>query len=343
MDLLDKLAENTEQAAWSNPMPLVRHYACLARPFMERVKQASKRPEFVLLQPEKNAIYATGDASEFADQYQVHPLTHLPPGFGVEPWMPIKTAADSSAPFHPVLSALQLVDNPVNAFVGGPTPLASMVSGGLLGAGLGYGGGWLLEKLFGNDLLENGRLRQTGALLGGLVGAAPGLVTGLAGASVERDLGNNPLSAFWKRNKIFGEVTDPYPPADAIKTNIGIKTSMEHAIEKFADAGTFFAPRINVPSFDQALMKDSNSPLQLQAATSLLMNAASQARNSDYVSPWDVTRMALGMGSGYLSGKLVGSVLGSLAGLKPEAQQKLQQAGTWAGLLRTVIPSAFGM
>jgi hypothetical protein len=48
------------------------------------------------------------------------------------------------------------------------------------------------------------------------------------------------------------------------------------------------------------------------------------------------------MGSGYVSGLVVGKTLGALAGLKPEAQQSLQQAGTWAGLLTNVVPMAFG-
>jgi hypothetical protein len=48
------------------------------------------------------------------------------------------------------------------------------------------------------------------------------------------------------------------------------------------------------------------------------------------------------MGSGYMASKLVGATLGALAGLSPGAQQTLQQAGTWAGALKAVVPTAFG-
>jgi hypothetical protein len=35
-------------------------------------------------------------------------------------------------------------------------------------------------------------------------------------------------------------------------------------------------------------------------------------------------------------------VLGALAGLSPEAQQGLQRAGMWAGVLRAVVPPVYG-
>lgn len=57
-------------------------------------------------------------------------------------------------------------------------PLAGMLTSGLLGAGLGYGGGWLAEQ-FLPKRWKRGRLRRTLAILGGAAGAAPGAYMGL--------------------------------------------------------------------------------------------------------------------------------------------------------------------
>jgi len=54
-----------------------------------------------------------------------------------------------------------------------PGPISSMLTTGLLGAGLGYGAGWLGEKLMPGRW-ERGKLRKTLAALGGLAGAVPG-------------------------------------------------------------------------------------------------------------------------------------------------------------------------
>jgi hypothetical protein len=57
------------------------------------------------------------------------------------------------------------------------SPIASMATTGLLGAGLGYGAGWLGEKLM-PEKWKRGRLRKTLAVIGGLAGAVPGAMYG---------------------------------------------------------------------------------------------------------------------------------------------------------------------
>jgi hypothetical protein len=58
-----------------------------------------------------------------------------------------------------------------------PSPLAAMLTSGLLGAGLGWGAGKLIGKLAGPRY--GGNLGRTGLLLGGAIGAAPGMAWGL--------------------------------------------------------------------------------------------------------------------------------------------------------------------
>jgi hypothetical protein len=54
-----------------------------------------------------------------------------------------------------------------------PGPIQSMLTSGLVGAGLGYGAGWLGEKLL-PDRWRRGKLRRLLAVIGGGVGALPG-------------------------------------------------------------------------------------------------------------------------------------------------------------------------
>ncbi len=67
-----------------------------------------------------------------------------------------------------------------------PSPLAAMLTAGLLGAGLGWGGGRLLNRLLPEHYGDN--LGRTGAVLGGLAGAAPGAVWGLTNHAAGRGL-----------------------------------------------------------------------------------------------------------------------------------------------------------
>lgn len=53
-----------------------------------------------------------------------------------------------------------------------PSPVAAMLTSGLLGAGLGWGGGKLLGKLMPHGYGD--KLSRTGLILGGALGAAPG-------------------------------------------------------------------------------------------------------------------------------------------------------------------------
>ena len=67
-----------------------------------------------------------------------------------EPYLHIKQAkTDLSDIFAPLASLAQLKENSLNRLWGGPNALAATIGGGLLGAGMGYGGGCLAEKRSG--------------------------------------------------------------------------------------------------------------------------------------------------------------------------------------------------
>lgn len=67
--------------------------------------------------------------------------------------------------------------------LGGPSPLAAMIVGMLLGGGGGYGTGALLEYLFPEKYVTRGRLRRVLGVAGALGGTVPGLLKWQANAA----------------------------------------------------------------------------------------------------------------------------------------------------------------
>lgn len=72
-----------------------------------------------------------------------------------------------------------------------PSPVASMLTTGLIGAGLGWGTGKLLGGLLPEGYGYN--LGRTGLILGGALGAAPGAAWGLTNKSIGKDFNDNSL------------------------------------------------------------------------------------------------------------------------------------------------------
>ena len=271
----------------------------------------------------------------------------LPEGFGKEAWVPVKTGSA----LRPLFSALQLAPNSLNQLVGGPTPLAASLAGGLLGAGLGYAGGWVGEKVMGDKVLRPGRLRRTAAILGGLLGAAPGAYLGTVDMRANAQEGKSPWRAWIEPNRLFGAAPH-YPPmetqASLREKAAGLDDVLEVEVNPLflkvaEDAGAIYMPMIPVDAFNRTVWQDPNTSMPMRAAVTGLVEAASQSRGGvEMISPFDVGRIAIGMGSGLASGLVVGKVLGALAGLTPGAQSVLQQTGMWAGALANVVPRVFG-
>jgi hypothetical protein len=248
----------------------------------------------------------------------------LPRGYkdGTEPWVLVKKASPAT---EATAQWLNWMPGGLNQYIGGPSPLAATLTGGVLGGGAGYLAGLVGEKLF-KDKFEKGRLRRVLAAAGAAAGAAPGAWWGTI---AHRENPGAPGWSAW---------LDSWP----------VKQSefLETPFRKVAELGGAFAlstlPSIPRNEFGQVVWQDPYTPLPIRAATTGLVDAAAMSRGTNLVSPADIARIGLGMGSGYVSGLVVGKTLGALAGLKPEAQQSLQQAGTWAGLLTNVVPMAFG-
>jgi hypothetical protein len=254
-----------------------------------------------------------------------------------------------------------------------PSPLASMLASGLAGGGLGYGLGWLGEK-FLPAKWKRGRMKRTGAMLGALLGASPGLMWGITNKMDNRKF-NDPTLLDTHREDI-GKGFPPVPeyrpglspnvseymtgrvaqlPSDANNDDVveWLKSSMDSLGEEkqsldlnlFGGAG----PIIPVNAFNSTINSDPRvrnrlDPAMRAAATGLITSSAHLPgkRSTRFVTPMDVGRMAAGMGSGYLSGALVGKALGVMMGMPESTQNRLKNTGMFAGVVANMVPIAFG-
>ena len=238
-----------------------------------------------------------------------------------------------------------------------PSPLASMLVSGLAGAGIGYGLGWLGEKVLPRKW-NRGNLRTTGALGGAALGASPGALWGLANALEGRQFNDNTL---WqsppvkRKPRIHHELADflhfennPYEVGGS-KLASDVKDEIRTSFDKVAAiTGLGFDP-IPVDEFNRVIWNDPRvanplTPATRAAATGLVTGAANLPgkRDARFVTPLDVGRMAAGMGSGYVSGALVGKALGVMMGMPDSTQEHLKNTGMWAGLVSNLVPIAFG-
>ncbi len=112
---------------------------------------------------------------------------------GDDDWIRIKTADAMSMIRAPYRWAGKLT--------GGPSPLSNMLVTGLLGSGLGYGAGWLAERLLPKEYVNRNRLSRAGAVLGGLAGVGVHVPSAFANRSISAEAGK-PLGikSLWTPN-----------------------------------------------------------------------------------------------------------------------------------------------
>ena len=250
---------------------------------------------------------------------------------------------------HPITQAMNLAPAAWNKPLGelGTSPIASMLTSGLLGGGLGYMGGALAEKLLPEEVLEKGKLRKTTALLGALAGGAGPAYLGTVGMRLNASQGKNPWKAWIEPNVFFGAqkeaIHNAYEHIKTLSDDSAEEIVKQAFDENLSDAGLMHLPFIPVDAFNRTIMMDPYATLSLQIATAGLTEAANQSRgNAGIISPYDIARIGVGMGAGLSQAYLGGKVLGALAGLTPQAQKTLQQAGMFAGALKAVVPGLFG-
>lgn len=355
---MDKIAEDIQ---WQFVPALVSAYVNSAKPLYTKVAKALLPTMQVWLNPVNEKILIdnrlgtpSGDVSTALEKVGVVSKVGRP-NFEY-PWILVKRADSTriSSIVGPMAQALAIKPSKFTNYIGGATPLASMLAGGTLAAGLGYGAGALAET-FAPDVFEKNTLRKRLATVGGVVGALPGLALGGVGMHTWGSPHNpyrasTPFKAFTTPNVLYGNPPTVGRPdiskaASALKS---IQPEISEEMQKAADIFNtpdepFNLSPIPVDSFNRLVLNDPFAPQPIQAATVGLVSAANAYKgNSGFITPLDIARVGLGMGAGYVQATVGGKVLGALAGLTPQAQKTLQTAGVVAGALKSVVPGLFG-
>jgi len=121
-----------------------------------------------------NALKSVNGVKDVTSESEVGP-----PPDTLDEWIHIKSASALSWLNKPY----QLAGLPSD----GASPMSNALVSGLLGAGLGYGSGWLAEQFIPQRYADRGRLRRNLAILGGVGGAAMHIPQGIANMSLNRD------------------------------------------------------------------------------------------------------------------------------------------------------------
>lgn len=203
-----------------------------------------------------------------------------------------------------------------------PSPLAAVLTSGLVGGGLGWAGGKVLENVlprgYGN------KLSRTGMLLGAGIGAAPG-------------------AAWAATNHLDGR--DPNDPAllsgKADDSPDGVKAASTFGTP---DLGPVSDADVNIDALGRTLW-EAGSPPHLTAATLGAAYAAQQMPDPRATQGWvtghqfgEFARRAAG---DYATGWLVGAALNQIVGT-PYRAATFGTASAAAGAIAAVVPRLFG-
>lgn len=242
-----------------------------------------------------------------------------------------------------------------NMMLGGPNPLTNGIVAALMGAGLGYGGGALIENMFPARYVERGKLRKTLAALGGLGGAGLGVANAARNAKIFN-------TGFLDGALINNNTEAPYLTAREIKEELrrnkaeqgvnGVKTG-----SMYGGYDPLRSSMISVPQFNNAVWRDvqkgfnnnSFAPAgmhttpQTAAMATGIMSGIGATQRSSIISPANVISGIASAGVGLATANIAGRALGALAGLTPAAQNKLQDMGLFAGMLHAVVPPILGL
>lgn len=227
-----------------------------------------------------------------------------------------------------------------------PSPLAAMLTSGLVGGGLGYGLGWAGEKILPDSWQKPGRTRKSLAILGAMMGAAPGAAWGLTNAKTDRPFNSDEL---------LKENTKARPRYGRVDLSmLREKASSDFVKEAFGPEGRFSSGAtggepVNINRLGQVLWDVGAGP-QTSAATMASVYAAQKLPGGvgpGYVTPHQTGLLGTMMGAagggvkGYATGWGVGKALGILTGMPQPAQNVLKRTGTMLGVINTLVPRLF--
>ena len=280
-----------------------------------------------------------------ADHVQFEPLTL----HDLSDWW-VKVAY--SPTLRRIAEALQFLPSKSIPGFGG-RPIASSIASGLLGAGVGYGGGALLDKMTPQALKKDGgRMKYWGAALGGAAGAGVGAMPGLINKHDGRDFNDNTL---WSGL-----------PEDGFENDLA-SNQYKEAVDKFNEKMAFqphpsrISSTMGGPSFDEEPLIRTNALGNVLWGTRANPQTTAMAMGAVYgankmpdprsrpgvVTPHQTGLMGIAMGAagggmkGYATGYMVGKGLGILTGMPEGTQNKLKQSGMALGIINSLVPRLY--
>ena len=266
------------------------------------------------------------------------------------PWIRVKDAAVQSV-LGPIAQAAGWKSGPIADMFGGPNPLSATIAGGALGAGAGYGLGWLAEKVLPEKYFDKGKLRRLLGVGGGVAGALPGLWAGTI--NMRHGTGfMDPIGA----TKMGSAVLDVFINADddlkacmnkLADTYDRYRDYQDTSGQSFLGAGAPGVEPIEKDRFNRPMWNDPFTPPAIKGMAAGVAEGASQiAGSGSWFQPVNVAQLGASMAgnaaAGWAAGALAGKVMGALAGLNDQGQQALQRTGVWAGLVTATVPKIFG-
>jgi hypothetical protein len=225
----------------------------------------------------------------------------------------------------------------------GGRPVAAAVASTLLGTGLGYGTGALIEKFLPQWAQQPGVLRKKLALGGGLAGLGVGSVPGLVNKTVGRRFDDPTLWHHFPEEPWQGSV----PPRQ-----VKFASFYAHKCASDSSLGTVGGelPPVEMDALGRVVWGSKLSP-ELQAMTMGALYGASRVPDPNAtdgaVTPHQVGMFGLMAGAagggvkGYLTGRAVGMGLGALTGMPTESQDMLARTGLAAGIIGSLVPRLF--
>ncbi len=258
----------------------------------------------------------------------------------LDPW--VKVAY--SPTIRRVAESLQFLPSSKGDFIGG-RPLASTLATGILGAGLGYGGGYLAEKLLpgfvhDKDVDLKKRYALAGGLGGAALGATPGLLNKMVGRKFnDRTLWNDQSDEPWEDSLVtsqYKSAAESYIAKNAYGT-IGGPSFKEIPLVKHDALGRVVYNTGLGPQLAQATMGAAYGASQMPDP-----NSTPNGFTPNQMGLFGMAMGAAGGGAkGYLTGLAVGKTLGLLTGMPAGTQSKLRNTGAMAGAIGTVVPRLF--
>lgn len=296
MDALNKIFVVGEIAAWQQVPFLVstryKEASAVQRSIRKVIQYLPHQSDygFCFWNPDTKTVWAVlGDSDDETTHQKWHNALRAIPAvravkteaetgpYGDDKWIRIKAAN---------LSWLNKPYEIAGSLTGGPSPFSNAIVSSLLGAGLGYGGGWLAEKFLPERYFEKGKLRRRAAMLGAAGGALSAMPNAFANMSINRQSTGSPqvLKSFFMGDQHQTLSPEVQNFQEFMRGTGGIKTSEWKKIREVAR--TFPVVDLSFQKFAMSTGVEMMRPVPVDAFNRAIWNDVHNGVNSARANPY---------------------------------------------------------